>query len=156
MIKILFAILISFILISCSTRLNSIDVKKGWKVVQLGERQDQIEKELGEGENINSYGEVYFMDYISAGIEISYNTANSRVRAIYFYNKDNNYEHFATFKGKTEEGIGWSATRKDIIDTYGEPIKEFHGDNWRRIEFEGFDFRFRNGVLSRIGLFEKK
>jgi len=129
-------------------------MKIGWKSVILGQPQDKVEKKLGQGMNLQKYNDVYFIDYPTKGIQVSYNIADNKLHTIYFYNKDDNYEHFSIFSGETSKGINWNSSRKDILDAYGKPKEEYNGEDWRRMEYIGFDFRFKDGVLSRMGIFQ--
>jgi hypothetical protein len=72
--------------------------------------------------------------------------------AIFFYNKQHRYENLATPPVKTEKGIDWSASPEQVKKAYGKPKEKYIGRDWRRIVFEGIDFRWENGVLVRIGI----
>ena len=58
----------------------------------------------------------------------------------------------ATAPVKTDKGIEWNATYKEVKKAYGKPKEDYHGDSWRRVVFKGIDFRFENDVMVRIGI----
>ena len=154
MLKKLFAVFVYIsVLSSCSGQNDTVDISSGWKSVILGQTQTVVEKEIGQGKNLKEYQDRYFVDYTTKGMQVSYNNSKN-VQTIYFYNKAPSYEHFTTFQGETNKGIDWSSSRKDILDAYGEPIAEYNGEDWRRMEYNGFDFKFNDGLLRRIGIFE--
>jgi hypothetical protein len=126
-----------------------------WGDVRLGASKKTIEKVLGNFPEIDPVGDVYFVDYSEKGIQLSFATKTNKVNAIYFYNKQRRYEHFATFAGKTSKGINWNSTEAEVIEAYGHPKEDYSGGFpviWRRMVFEGIDFRFENNVMVRIGI----
>src|SRR5262245_38946747 len=82
---------------------------QGWGDVRLEASKKAVEKVLGKFPEIDSVGDVYFVDYPEKGIQLSFKTKTNKVNAIYFYNKQLRYEHFATFAGKTSKGIDWNS-----------------------------------------------
>lgn len=127
---------------------------RGWGKVSVGTERKSVESVTGDGENRSNFDDVYFIDYPKKGIQISYNNTDNRVHAIFFYNRQQRYEHFASFKGKTDKGIDWKSTPADVIKAYGKPKEDHEGPGWgwRRLAFEGIDFRFENGTMVRIGI----
>jgi hypothetical protein len=88
------------------------------------------------------------------GIQISYNNSDDTLHNIYFYNQQRRYEHFIPFAGKTDKGIDWKSSPTDVIKAYGKPTGDYGGPGWgwRRLVFDGIDFRFENGAMVRIGI----
>ena len=125
---------------------------KGWGKVSVGTDRKSVESVTGDGENRRNFDDVYFIDYPKRGIQISYNNTDNRVHAIFFYNRQLRYEHFAPFQGKTDKGIDWKSSPTDVIKAYGEPNGDYEGSGWRRLAFDGIDFRFENGTMVRIGI----
>ena len=111
-----------------------------------------VESVLGEGQIRKRFDKVWFIDYPSKGIQISYNTNNDTLHNVYFYNGQRQYEKFATFQGRTDKGVAWKSSPDDAIKAYGNPKQDYKRDGWRRIVFDGIDFRWENGVLVRIGI----
>ena len=86
---------------------------------------------------------------------IRFAESSHKVNAIFFYNKQRRKEHFATSAGKTSKGIDWNSTEAGVIEAYGQPKEDYSGGfpiTWRRMIFEGIDFRFENNVMVRIGI----
>lgn len=136
---------------------DGIIAGKGWGKVSLGADRKTVDKLLGKFETDGRvYGDVYFIDYLSKGVQVSFSNKTHKVQAIYFYNKQLREQHFAVFKGKTEKGINWEATLEQVLSAYGTPLNHYSGDgfagSWHRLEYEGIDFRFENNVLVRIGI----
>ena len=125
---------------------------KGWGKVCLGVDLNTVESVLGKGEGRSTYSDVYFKDYLAKGIQISYNNSDNTIHAIFFYNGQRRYESFVTPGVKTDKGINWKSSPEDVIKAYGKPKEDHQGEDWRRIVFEGIDFRFENGVMVRIGI----
>jgi|SRR5262245_36143535 len=130
---------------------------KGWGEVRIGAAKAAVDRVLGKGDKVTKFDIyfVYFVDYETKGIQVSFSSRNDAVIAIFFYNKDENYGHFATFPGKTSKGIGWDATVEQVMKAYGKPVQEipFSGKvEGRRIVFDGIDFRFLEGKLVRISI----
>lgn len=136
---------------------NRIIVGKGWGDVSLGAKRKVVDKLLGKFVTDGRvYDDVYFVDYLSKGIQVSFNSKANTVHAIYFYNKQFREQHFAVFQGKTEKGIHWKSTLDEVLTAYGKPINHYSGDGfagpWHRLVYEGIDFRFESEVLVRIGI----
>jgi hypothetical protein len=62
---------------------------EGWGKVFLSADRETVESVIGEGQNRRGFADVYFMDYPSKGIQISYNTKDDTLRNVYFYNGQN-------------------------------------------------------------------
>jgi hypothetical protein len=129
---------------------------KGWGEVQVGAKRTTIETVIGQGKNRSKYDDVYFVDYPEKGVQISYTNNTDEAFSIFFYNNQKRYENFVTPPIKTEKGITWSSSAKDVIKAYGKPLREFGDESgknsWQRLEYEKTDFLFENGKLSRIGI----
>ncbi len=149
----------------CSSSLSQENLKsstefivagKGWGVVSINSDRKEIEKVLGKGKNSSVYDDVYFIDYPKKGIQISYENETNKAYAIFFYNKERWYEDFETPDIKTDKGISWASSPKEVIEAYGKPKNHYkdNGDGsiWQRIVFEGIDFRFENNKMVRIGI----
>ena len=128
---------------------------KGWGEVQVDAKRENVEAVLGKGEGREGskyLDGVYFREYPEMGIQVSYTHKEDRAVAIFFYNKQRRYENMATAPVKTDKGIDWSATYKEVKKAYGKPKEDYSGEGWRRVVFEGIDFRFENDVMVRIGI----
>ncbi|MCG8208470.1 hypothetical protein [Tenacibaculum finnmarkense] len=117
--------------------------------------QDVIDEVLDRGKVRSRYSDIYFIDYESKGIQISYKKKEKTAYTIYFYNKDKDYTHFETFDLKTLEGVNWISSREDILEAYGKPKNDYIFEDGCRIVYDKFDFRIINGTLRRIGLMSK-
>ena len=154
--SILFVTLISTLVFAQETKNQSdavIVAGKGWGKVQVDAKRDEVETILGKGEGQEGseyLTGVYFRQYPEMGIEVSYTHQENKVVAIFFYNKQHRYEKMATSQVKTDKGIDWSANYKQIRKVYGKPKENYSGDSWRRVVYEGIDFRFENNVIVRI------
>lgn len=127
----------------------------GWGTVSVNSDRTAVEERLGKGEGSEAseyLDGVYFREYPEFGIEVSYTHKGNKVVAIFFYNKQRRYEKMATAPVKTDKGVGWETTYKVLKRIYGKPKEDHHGDNWRRVVYEGIDFRFENDVMVRIGI----
>lgn len=111
-----------------------------------------VKAALGEGHPSHKYSDVYFVEYRPQGIEISFNSSDDTVHAIYFYNRQQGSEQFGVFCGQTDKGVNWKSTVDDVKSLYGHPSADFMQGNAGRLEFTGIDFRFENGNLVRIGV----
>jgi len=127
---------------------------KGWGKVSLGVDRKTVESVIGEGEKRSEFDDVYFVDYPAKGIQISYNNGDNTLHNVYFYNGQRRYENFTSFQGKTNKAIDWKSSPRDVIKAYGKPKEDHEGPGWgwRRLVFEGIDFRFENGTMVRIGI----
>src|SRR5262245_20285768 len=121
----------------------SIIAGKGWEKICLGASRKLVSWEIGEeGIAGSTYDDVYFVEYPSRGLQISYTTSENKVANIYFYNKQRRYEHFATARVKTDKGIDWNSTPSQVIDAYGKPKEDYQGfdpggSGWRRMVYDG-------------------
>ena len=131
---------------------------KGWGEVQIGAKREAVEAVLGKGVGREgapadpTLGRTYFREYPEKGIQVAYTHKGDKVEAILFYNKQRGYEDVAAAEVRTEKGIDWSASPDEVKKAYGKPKKTYKGKGWRRIVFEGIDFRWENGVMVRIGV----
>jgi hypothetical protein len=127
----------------------------GWGAVHVGAKREDVEVVLGKGEGYEGskyLKGVYFREYPDKGIQVSYTHQEDKVEAIFFYNKQHRYENLVTASVKTEKGIDWSASPKKVKKAYGKPKENYSGTGWRRMVFEGIDFRWENDVMVRIGI----
>ena len=131
---------------------------EGWGEVRLGAKRETVEAVLGKGVGREAsptdptLGPVYFREYPENGVQVSYSHKEDKVEAIFFYNKQQGYEDLATAEVRTERGIDWGASPDEVKKAYGKPRKNYSGKSWRRMVFEGIDFRWENGVMVRIGI----
>jgi hypothetical protein len=128
---------------------------QGWGAVRLDASKRTIEKALGKFPEIDPVGDVYFVEYADQGIQLSFATKTNKVVAIFFYNKQLRKDHFSTFAGKTSKGIDWNSTEAEVIEAYGKPKEDYSGGYsvmWRRMVYDGIDFRFENNIMVRIGI----
>lgn len=95
---------------------------------------------------------MYFVDYPAKGIQIAYYNSDNAMRNVFFCNKQRDYEKFATFRGKTDMGVDWKSSPKDVLNVYGKPKESYSGQGWQRVAFDGIDFRWENDVMVRIGV----
>jgi hypothetical protein len=127
----------------------------GWGEVHVGAKREDVEAVLGkgEGEEGSKYlKDVYFREYPDKGVQVSYTHQEDKVEAIFFYNKQHRYENLAIASVKTEKGIDWSASPAQVKKAYGKPKENHSGKGWRRMVFEGIDFRWENDEMVRIGI----
>jgi hypothetical protein len=161
--KILFSIALIILLFSTavfaqeakSPQEDLIVAGKGWGNVRVDAQRKEVEKILskGEGEEGHTALEgVYFREYLDKGIQVSYTHKENKVDAVFFYNKARRYENMTTAPVKTDRQIGWNATYEEVKKAYGKPKEDYSGKGWRRVVFEGIDFRFENDVMVRIGI----
>lgn len=125
---------------------------EGWGIVRLNATRTDIENALGKGKLRSKYNDVYFIDFEEIGVQVSFNNSDNRVKAIFFYNHQQLDENLEVFNGETDKGINWSSSEEDILRTYGKPKNDYSGIGWRRLVFDGIDFRFENKKLVRIGI----
>jgi hypothetical protein len=129
---------------------------EGWGVVRLNAKRADVETALGKGANLYKSREVYFIDFADKGIQVSFNNSNDTVHAIFFYNGQRRSENFSVFDGAADKGINWSSSEEEVLKAYGKPKNDFGGPDWggswRRLVFEGIDFRFENKKMVRIGI----
>ena len=126
---------------------------KGWGRVCIGNTQAVIDDFLGEGAKTVQNGDVFVVNYHDQGIRVSFAKTSQKAVSILFCDKDST---FSSFQGRTAKGIDWDASPPDVIDAYGQPREDLSGANkgvrWRRLVFEGIDFRFVEGKLVRISV----
>jgi len=129
---------------------------EGWGPVRLGAPQEEVEAFLGKGISGSRYSDVYFENYETKGLQVSFNNASNTIHAIYFYNGQQDDPEFASFCGEVDKEINWRSSINDVKKAFGTPIKEFSGTGpggtWTRLAFAGIDFRFENGKMVRIGV----
>ena len=129
---------------------------EGWGAVRLNAQLTDVEAVLGKGKNRSKYDDVYFIDFEDKGVQVSFNNTDNKVHAIYFYNHQRLDENFDVFDGETSKGINWSSSEEEVLKAYGKPKQDFGGPNWggtwRRLVFDGIDFRFENKKMVRIGI----
>ena len=58
-----------------------------------------VKAALGE-DRADKYSDVYFVEYRPQGIEISFDSSDDTVHAIYFYNRQQGSEQFGGFSGQ--------------------------------------------------------
>jgi len=128
----------------------------GWGAVHLGATKEEVEAIIGSGDFFAQYSDIYFVDYPSMGLQISFQTSDDKINAIFFYNHQQGSERFATFQGETSTGISWNSSLKEVLSAYGSPILNYQGVNegipWVRVGFDGIDFRFENNKMVRISV----
>jgi hypothetical protein len=130
----------------------SVVAGEGWGAVRLNAARRDVESILGRGRNRSKYDDVYFIDFEEAGVQISFRNDDHKVEAIFFYNRQLRYENFGVFDGKTDKGISWASSAEEVIKAYGAPKNDYSGPGWRRLVFNGIDFRFENNKMVRIGI----
>ena len=133
-----------------------IIIGSGWGDVVLGATREQADRFLSDNGVMNDeYDDCYFVEYPKYSILINYNLTD-KVDAIFFYNKDEYYEHMTGFPIKTKENIGWNSSPLDVREAYGKPLETNNGVRnnifWQRLVYNGVDFRFLNRRLSRISI----
>ena len=124
----------------------------GWGPVQVGASFQAVQTALGKGIPSEDFSDVNFVEYRSRGIEISFDRADDKVHAIFFYNHQRGSGQFGVFCGQTAKGINWNSTTDDVRRAYGQPFADFIQGDSGRLQFTGIDFRFENGRLVRIGI----
>lgn len=129
---------------------------KGWGPVRIGAPSKTVDAFLGEGRPSRKYAHVYFKDYETKGIQVSFENDSGTVHDIYFYHRQGDSPEFAIFCGLVDKGISWQSSVEDVKRAYGQPTAEFSGSYlgviWKRLVFEGIDFRFENEKMVRIGI----
>src|ERR1044072_3104090 len=99
---------------------------KGWGKFSLGVERKTVESVIGEGQNRSRYDDVYFIDYPTKGIQISYKNSDDTLHNVYFYNGQHRCENFATFEGKTDKATGTLAFfRMNISRSYSELLQSY-------------------------------
>jgi hypothetical protein len=135
---------------------SGITIVPGQGVFSVGTKRAELEAVIGDGETGSRYDDVYFVEYPKAGVQVSYKNEKDVVHVMFLYNSEPRYASFIRPIVKTDKGIDWSATPKDIMKAYGKPQKDFGDESparsWRRLEYPGIDFRFEGERLVRIGI----
>jgi hypothetical protein len=128
----------------------------GWEPVRIGAASKTVDAFLGEGRPSRKYAHVYFKDYETKGIQVSFENNNGTVHNIYFYHGQGDSPEFAVFCGLIDKGISWQSSVEGMKRAYGQPTAEFSGTYLgvvsKRLVFEGIDFRFENEKMVRIGI----
>jgi hypothetical protein len=129
---------------------------QGWGPVRIGAASSAVDGFLGKGQERSKYSDVYFKDYASKGVQVSFENTSNTVHAIYFYNGQQGDEELGPFCGQTDRGINWQSSPEDVKRIYGQPSAEvsgtYSGVTSQRLVFAGIDFRFENGKMVRIGI----
>jgi hypothetical protein len=129
---------------------------EGWGPVRIGAPSKTVDAFLGEGRPSRRYAHVYFKDYETKGIQVSFENDSGTVENIYFYHRQRDSPEFAVFCGLVDKGISWQSSAEEVKRAYGQPTAEFSdtylGVISKRLVFEGIDFRFENEKMVRIGI----
>src|SRR5882672_9199025 len=129
---------------------------EGWGPVRIGAAFKAVDAFLGEGQSGRKYSQVFFKDYAPKGIQVSFENGSGAVHEIYFYNGQRDDPKFRVFCGRVDKGINWQSSVDDVKKAYGPPTAEFSGTDsggtWKRLVFDGIDFRFENEKMVRIGI----
>jgi hypothetical protein len=108
------------------------------------------------GRSSRKYAHVYFKDYQTKGIQVSFENDSGTVHNICFYHRQGDSPEFAVFCGLIDKGISWQSSVEEVKRAYGQPTAEFSctylGVVSKRLVFEGIDFRFENEKMVRIGI----
>jgi hypothetical protein len=129
---------------------------EGWGPVRIGATSKTIDAFLGDGKSARKFSKVFFRDYVQKGIQVSFENDSGVVHSIYFYNGQRDDPEFRVFCGQVDNGINWQSSVDDVKKAYGQPTSEFSGTDsggtWKRLIFDGIDFRFENEKMVRIGI----
>jgi len=129
---------------------------EGWGPVHIGAAFPSVDAFLGEGRLGKKLSHVYFKDYPRRGIQVSFENDSGTLHNVYFYNRQLDSPEFDVFCGEVDKGINWKSSVDDVKNAYGQPTSDFSGAyfgiTWRRLVFEGIDFRFENEKMVRIGI----
>ncbi len=133
---------------------SGLAIIPGQGVFSIGTKRSDLEQALGEGDPDSSFDDVYFIEYPKAGVQVSYRKDTNTVHVIFLYSGQARYEDYAVPVVKTDRGIDWRSTEKDVLKAYGKPHKDYsdNSGSWRRLEYPGIDFLFTGGKLGRIGI----
>lgn len=97
---------------------------------------------------------MYFKDYETRGIQVSFENDSGTVHNIYLYHWPGDSPEFAVFCGLVDGGISWQSSVEEVKRAYGQPTAEFSGTYLgvisKRLVFEGIDFRFENERWSEL------
>ena len=129
---------------------------KAGGLVRIGAAAKTVDAFLGEGRSERKYSHVSYKDYPLKGIQVAFENDSGTVHNIYFYNGQVDKPEFGVFCGQVDRGINWQSSVDDVKRAYGQPTAEFSGTDsavtWKRLVFDGIDFRFENGKMVRIGI----
>jgi hypothetical protein len=129
---------------------------EGWGPVRIGAASKTVDAFLGEGQSGRKYSQAFFKDYAPKGIQVSFENGSGAVHEIYFYNGQRDHPKFRVFCGQVDKGINWQSSVDDVKKAFGQPTAEFSGTDsggtWKRVVFDGIDFRFENEKMVRIGI----
>ena len=89
---------------------SRIIADEGWEPIRIGAPQKAVEAFLGKAKSVRRASEVYFANYESKGLQVSFNNASNTVHAIYFYNGQSDHPEFATFCGQVDKEISWQSS----------------------------------------------
>ncbi len=79
---------------------------EGWGPVRIGAALQAVDDFLGDGQLQRRYSDVYFTDYTSKGVQVSFENSSNRVHAIYFYyNGQRDSEEIGGFCGRTDKAV---------------------------------------------------
>lgn len=84
-----------------------------------------VQAAFGEGQPGLKTGNIYSVEDRARGIDVSFNTRNDKVKAVFFYNHEQDSERFGVFCGQTDKGINWRSTVCDVKRLYGSPAQSF-------------------------------
>lgn len=129
---------------------------EGWGPVRIGAAYKAVDAFLGEGQSRRGYSKVFYKDYPLKGIQVAFENSGRIVHNIYFYNGQRDMQQFSVFCGQVDRGINWQSSIDDVKGVFGQPDEEFSGfylgETWKRLVFDGIDFRFENEKMVRIGI----
>lgn len=129
---------------------------EGWGPVRIGAAIKTVDALLGEGQSSREYSKVFYKDYAAKGIQVAFENPGRTVHNMYFYNGQQGSPEFGVFCGQVDMGINWQSSVDDVKKAYGQPTAEYSGTYagvaWKRLAFEGIDFRFENEKMVRIGI----
>ena len=147
--------LIASLLSGCSSNTRAgIVAGVGWKDVKLGTSKEVVDAALGAPWGVHDRADSFFADYKSKGIQVKFSKPGNQAQTIFFFNKEKEHEDFTPFEQSTALAAGWNSTPEDVLRIYGTPKEDHTSDNGRKIVFEGIDFRFENGKMVRIAVFD--
>jgi len=139
------------------------EVKEGYgsPVLHLRQPSEEVRKLLGEPERkTKAPGARVYWIYADRGLDFLVSTRTGRLLSIFYHRKGGGYKRTAIVR--TASGIVMSATRDQVLDSYGEPYKT-GGDfvlsgggyvgSWLSYR-SGIGFHFdRDGRVEVVGIF---
>jgi hypothetical protein len=135
---------------------SKIVAGEGWGPVRIGAAAKAVDAFLGEAKSVRRYSNVHIKDYVTKGVQVSFENDSGTVHNVYFYNQQRDSPDFGVFCGQVDKGINWQSSVDDVKRAYGQPTAEYSGSylggSWRRLVFAGIDFRFENEKMVRIGI----